>query len=481
MSTGQLTSSTTASAAASTHPLFRSVDIAWLVYFRVAFGVLMIWEVYRYFAHGWIREYWIEPTFHFTYFGFEWVRPWPGPGMYIHFVALGVLAVCLTAGLWYRAAATLFFLGFTYTFLLEQARYLNHFYLVSLLSFLMIFLPANRAFSLDARRRPAIRSATCPAWTLWLLRMQIGIVYFYGGLAKLNSDWLQGEPIRMWLARRADYAVIGPLLTQEWVVYIFTYGGLLFDLLVVPMLLWRRTRVLAFALAVAFHLTNAVIFNIGIFPWLGIAATALFFDPDWPRRLLGKLGMPSGDSVEAVRAVAREPTARRRERITLALVGTYVGVQLLLPLRHHLYPGNVSWTEEGHRFSWHMKLRDKRSRALFEVRDANIGVTWIVDPRDYLTSWQAGKMAGRPDMILQFGHAIARELERKGFDHLEVRARVETSLNGREQRSLIDPSVNLVAERRTLWPAGWIVQMSDPLPAPGRVELADDLEETDDL
>ena len=188
---------------------FEPVDIASLVYFRVAFGVIMLWEVWRYFDHGWIARYWIRPTLHFTYYGFDWVHPWPASGMYLHWVALGALAILITLGLWYRISATLFFLGFTYTFLLEQARYLNHFYLICLISFLMIFIPAHRAASLDARWRPSLRSQTAPAWALWLLRGQIGIVYFYGGVAKLNADWGRAEPFRTWLARRTDFPVIG--------------------------------------------------------------------------------------------------------------------------------------------------------------------------------------------------------------------------------------------------------------------------------
>lgn len=266
---------------------FAPVDIASLIYFRIAFGTVMLWEVWRYFSHGWVKRYYIDPTFYFTYYGFGWVRPWPGDGMYLHFVALGALAICILLGLWYRISATLFFVGFTYVFLLDRTNYLNHFYLISLISLLMIVLPAHRAFSLDASRHPEIRSETAPAWALWVLRVQIGIPYFYGGLAKLNGDWLRGEPMRTWLAQNADFPIIGSLLTEEWMVYLFSYGGLLLDLLIVPILLWPRTRVLGYGVALMFHLLNASLFRIGIFPWFMIAATALFFRPDWPR-LIGQ-------------------------------------------------------------------------------------------------------------------------------------------------------------------------------------------------
>ncbi|MHC4108371.1 MAG: HTTM domain-containing protein, partial [Planctomycetota bacterium] len=153
--------------------LFDPVDIASLVLFRIMFGAIMLWEVWRYFDHGWIRRYYIEPVFHFKYYGFGWVKAWPGDGMYWHFVAMGLLAAFILSGFLYRLSTALFFLAFTYVYLLDQARYLNHFYLVSLISFLMIFVPAHRALSIDAWLRPGIRRDITPAWSIWILRAQM--------------------------------------------------------------------------------------------------------------------------------------------------------------------------------------------------------------------------------------------------------------------------------------------------------------------
>ena len=273
------------------HWLQSPVDIAILAYFRVAFGAIMLWEMWRYASYGWISRYWIEPSFNFTYLGFEWVRPWPGIGMYVHFGVMAVLTLFIMLGLWYRLSSVLFLLGFSYIFLLEQAQYLNHFYLICLIAFIMIFLPAHRAWALDAWRRPDGRSDWMPNWSLWLLRFQIGVPYFFGGVAKLNGDWLRAQPIESWLAARTDFPLIGQFFTEKWMVFGFAYGGLLLDLLVVPFLLWRKTRPFAFAVAVLFHLTNARLFSIGIFPWFMIAATAVFFHPGWPRRVLNLFGL----------------------------------------------------------------------------------------------------------------------------------------------------------------------------------------------
>jgi len=85
--------------------LFEPLDIAILVYFRIGFGILMFWWVVRFFnydeALGSIANNWIEPTFYFSYYGFDWIRPWPGDGMYFHFVVLAILCVCITIGFHY--------------------------------------------------------------------------------------------------------------------------------------------------------------------------------------------------------------------------------------------------------------------------------------------------------------------------------------------------------------------------------------------
>ncbi len=451
--------------------LFKPVDISVLVFFRIVFGGIMLWESYRYFTHGWITRYFVEPAVTFTYYGFSWVKPWPGSGMYIHFFVLGLAAGCVMIGFLYRFAAPVLFLAFTYSFLLDQTRYLNHFYLVCLISFLMCFLPAERAFSIDALLRRKIRSDVVPAWTLWLLRAQVGIPYFYGGLAKLNSDWIHGgEPMRIWLRPLTKMPGLGHLFANEWVVYSFVIGGLMIDLLVVPLLLWRRTRLFALAAAVAFNLINSVIFEIGIFPWLMLGALLIFFPPDLMRRF-ARAFMSSGDpSPDAepvfINTIAEEnsfPSSFASQKLVAGLLAAYLVVQIFLPLRHYLYPGDVNWTEEGHNFAWHMKLRTKSGAAVFTVTHPPSGQTWTIKPEEHLKSHQLMKTITKPDLVLQFSHYLAEQKRREGYENVEVRAHVMVSLNGREPQLLIDPNVDLAKEEVSLLPARWIVPLTTPL------------------
>jgi hypothetical protein len=458
---------------------FAPVDASSMAVFRIVFGVMMMVEVIRYFANGWIDRYYVAPSFHFTYYGFDWVRPLPGNGMYLLFFLLGWLALCMTLGLWYRLTAALFFVGFTYVFLLEQARYLNHFYLISLVAFLLAIVPAHRAFSLDDSKAAAAGPPTVPAWTLWILRFQIGVAYFFGGVAKLQPDWLFGrEPMRAWLAARTDFPVIGTYFTREWMVWAFAYGGLLLDLAIVPLLLWRRTRLLALALATLFHLLNARLFTIGIFPWLMIGATLIFFPPDWPRRLARRvLRAPLGSTTREVAETARP--SRLARRAAIAFLCVYLPLQLAMPLRHHLYPGPVSWTEEGHLFSWRMKLRDKEGEARFIVTD-KAGNTATIEPRRFLTRIQADDMVGDPDLLLQFSRYLASLYRERGVE-VEVRAVTSVSLNGRCPQPLIDPTVNLAAQRRSLEPASWIAPLERELPTPGEpLDCGDDAARLDE-
>jgi vitamin K-dependent gamma-carboxylase len=451
--------------------LHRPVDAASLAVFRVVFGIVMLVEIGRYWGRGWIREYFVEPKHFFSYPLFDWVHPLPPVWLTVQFDALALAAMCIVLGLFTRIAATVFAVLFAWWFLSDQTNYLNHFYLITLVSFLLVFVPTDRAFSLDARYRRAPgtprspETETVPAWALWLVRFQVGVPYFFGGIAKLNADWFAGEPMRMWLAERKHLPWFGSICTEEWCVWFFVVGGLVLDLGIVPALLWRKTRPFAFAASLAFHGTNAVIFTIGIFPWLMMAATSVYFEPDWPRRVLARvLRRPVPGPKPAPMPAAVEITPARG--IGMAALGGWVALQVFLPLRHFLYPGNASWTEEGHLYAWHMKLRDKTGYGEFTARDPATGKTWRIDPRNYLTKRQESDMYEHPDEILQFAHLVAEEHAREGKGRLEVRAKVWVRLNGRKPELIVDPEVDLAAQPRSIGRWSWIRPLTEPLRAP---------------
>lgn len=439
--------------------LFEPVSIESLVFFRVYFGLMMVVDLVSYFLNHWIELVFIQPEFLFKYYYFEWVHPWPGVGMYLHFIALIILAVCITVGLFYRASAILFCVGITYVFLLEQAIYLNHMYLICLLSFLLIVLPCHKSLSLDAIRHPELKSSSVPAWTVWLLRFQIGLPYFFGGIAKLNADWLSGDTVRLFFLDDSLKGGFKKYFIEDGFVYGITYLGTIFDLVIVPLLLWNRTRIPAFIVVVLFHVSNMFLFNIGIFPWLMIGATLIFFPPDWPSRLLKKSDMLTSSFRQE--GGVSGPRFSFRKRLVVMLLGAYVLIHLLLPFRHWLYPGDPSWTEEGHRFSWRMMLRKKMTDVQIHLVDQQSNKHVEFDYHRVLTPTQTKKMSRSPDMLLQFSHYLKQNLKMQGDRQFGIHAMTLVSMNGRKPQLLIDPEVDLSQKQRSMRHQEWIVPLDE--------------------
>ena len=434
----------------------RPVSGASAAAFRIAFGLLGVASVVRFAAKGWIADFYVAPEHHFTYSGFWWVQPWPDWGMYVHFALLGLASLGVALGYRYRLSIAAFFVLFTYVELLDKTTYLNHYYLVSLLSFLMIFMPLHRTASLDARRSQRIGSGSVPAWVVWTLRAQLGAVYLYSGIAKLNPDWLfHAQPLRIWLYNSADAPVIGILLKEPWAAYGMSWAGAAFDLTIVGWLLWGRSRPWAYATAAVFHVLTWLLFPIGMFPWIMMSAALIFFPPDWPLRLRSRLlRRPSTTDAPAPQ---REHGVSWRSRVAVGALVLFVLAQALVPLRHWAYPGNVRWNEDGYRFSWRVLLTEKTGHAQFRVRNPETGQEQLVYPEERLTPLQAERMAYRPDMILSTARLIARDFETLGIPNAEVRADVFVAFNGRQAARFIDPAVDLAQVQPGIWPKRWVL------------------------
>jgi vitamin K-dependent gamma-carboxylase len=442
--------------------LYAPVGIIPLACFRIAFGGMMLWEMLRLLASNRIPGR-IEQPFHFTYFGFDWVRPLPADGMTALFVVLAICAFFVMIGFAYRAASTVLFLGFTFAFLAERANYLNHTYLFCIVALKMALSPAHRALSLTVLLRPATKAVTVAHWHLALLRFQMIIAYAFAGIAKVNGDWLHGYPMRLWLPGKGDMPVIGPLLAHGLAPFFFSYGGLLFDLFIVPLLYWKRSRPLAYALLLVFHGLNALIFpGTELFPWfMLITAPILFPLPEsWARRL--PLALRGPDRVDG-------PRTRPRLAVT-CFVMAYAAVQLVLPMRHFFYPDNVNWTGEGSLFAWRMLQAEKYHVSYaITVREKKTGREGNVRLNGLLSPFQRDTMLTKPDMLLQFAHFFAEQARKDGTE-ISVFARIYVTMNGREPQLLVDPEVDLAAQPRDLRHARWIMPLTSPPPYVRRLD-----------
>jgi vitamin K-dependent gamma-carboxylase len=427
----------------------RPVDASSLAVVRMALGLVGLGSVARVAAYGWVDSLYAGPRHRFTYLGFGWVPQPTVDQMWAVLAALALASAGLVLGWRTRASAVLFVVAFAWIELIDATTYLNHYWFLTLVGALAVAAPLGRALSLDARRAGG-PSTVAVGW-VWLLRFQVAVVYVFAGLAKLQPDWLvQALPLELWVPARAGVPGLGRLVGLDAVPHVFAVLGAAFDCLVVPLLLWRRTRFAAWLVLVAFHVCTWALFPIGVFPWLMIAAATLFFEPDWPRRLLARRGRPL--AVPRVREVRRSP-------LLIGLAGLWVVVQLALPLRHLAYPGDARWTGQGYRLAWNVLLVEKAGSVTFLVHEPSTGRRWVADPARLYTPTQLRVMATEPDLIHQAAIAIAAEEQADGRA-VEVRVEAWVSLNARPAAPLIDPSVDLAAEPRDPWSDDWI------LPAP---------------
>jgi len=425
------------------HAQKESISNAPLVVFRLAFGLMMIGSVIRFALNGWIETMYIQPKFHFAYYGFEWIQKPSPEWIYVLFGLILLGAIGITLGALYRISTVIFFLTFTYVELIDKTYYLNHYYFVSLVAFLLIWLPAHRRFSLDVLLFPKIATNQCRRFELSVIRMQVGILYVYAGLAKINSDWLlRAMPLRIWLAANGHLPIIGTLLTKTWVAFLFSWFGMIYDVTIPFFLSLKKTRAFAYLSVIVFHMLTALLFPIGVFPFVMIMSALIFFPIQTHERWLSKME-------QTFQFPALQSQTRSTQSFTQWLFASFVIFQLVFPWRYLLYPDNLFWHEQGYRFSWRVMLMEKVGMANFKVIDEKRR-TLEIDNMDFLTPLQEKMMATQPDMILQFAHYLEQGFKKEGMSDPKVFVDAYATLNGRSTRRFIDPEVDL-SEIKDSW------------------------------
>lgn len=441
----------------------KNTQAAPLAVFRVLFGFMMFLGIVRFWANGWIEKLYIQPKFFFSYYGFEWVKP-IGDYTYIIFAICGIAALFVALGYKYRIAIIVFFLSFTYIELMDKTTYLNHYYFISCVAFLMIFLPANVYFSVDAYKNPRKAFQIVPKWTVDSIKLMLGIVYFYAGLAKLNSDWLfNAMPLKIWLPSKYDLPFLGELMQQPWVHYTFSWSGALYDLAIPFLLLYRRTRWFAFALVVIFHVMTRILFPIGMFPYIMIVSTLIFFDTGFHRKVIRFISKLLRIDYSKMVALSQTKKYRFKRNIALPILAVFFVIQLLFPWRYLAYPNELFWTEEGYRFSWRVMLMEKAGYAQFKIKNTETGEQFLVNNTDFLTPFQEKQMSTQPDFILQYAHFLGEHFEAQGHKNVAVYAESYVALNGRLSQPYVDPNVDLMKQRESFRRKNWILPFNDTI------------------
>ncbi|MFK8045321.1 MAG: HTTM domain-containing protein [Crocinitomicaceae bacterium] len=444
--------------------LQKYVSIAPLVIFRIIFGLMVLFSTMRFMLKGWVYDLYIAPKFFFTYYGLDWVVPFSKYGMYTVFVLMLVSAIGIILGYFYKLSTITFFLLFTYVELLDKTNYLNHYYFVSLVSFLLIIVPAGNHFSLDVFYKRTKKILEVPNWTIDIFKFQVGVVYFFAGVAKLNYHWLiEAQPLTNWLKHQTDLPAIGALLKYKFTAFAFAWGGALYDLTIPFLLLSSRYRLLGYFLVVVFHTLTAVMFPIGVFPYVMIGSTLIFFSSNFHQKCLDYLSdwfkNTNNQSNSSVSKYQYSPPLK-------SLLILFVIIQLALPFRYLLYPGKLFWTEQGYRFSWRVMLIEKVGYAQFSIKDKSIDGELIVDNSTYLTPQQEKMMATQPDMILQYAHYLKATFKDSTWQENNTTIAItnpvitvdsKVVLFNQGSRTFINPTTNLAELKRGWHSKNWIL------------------------
>ena len=444
--------------------LNKTTDASPLIIFRIGFGIMMFYGVIRFWLKGWIETIYIQPNFHFSYFGFEWVKPL-GNYTYVLFIICGLAAIFIALGFKYRMAIITFFLSFTYIELMDKTIYLNHYYFISMISFLMIFLPLNASFSIDSYLQKKSYKLV-PNWTIDSIKIMLTVVYLYAGLAKINSDWLlKAMPLKIWLPSKYDLPFLGEnLMQQNWFHYAMSWSGMFYDLLIPFLLFNKRTRIFAFILVVFFHVFTRVLFPIGMFPFVMIISTLIFFESNFHKKIILFLRKRINRLLKLKNNIEINDTYPLSNRkLYLTIIFLFLSVQLLFPFRHIAYPGELFWTEEGYRFSWRVMLIEKMGYTNFKIVDTKTKEFFFVNNQDFLSPLQEKQMSFQPDFILEYAHYLGDHYTKQGYKNIAVFAESHVALNGRLSQPFIDKNIDLYKIEESWKHKNWILPFNDEI------------------
>ena len=409
--------------------LFQKESDLSLSFFRICFGVVLIVSTNTLWDN--LELNYINQFFAYKYQGFEWVTLATENWLRLILASMFVSAALILLGIFIRFASLIFLIGYTYFFLLDASYYNNHYHIIILLA--ILFLVTNGGKSLSIRsffiRSPIIEKSE--RWKRWIFQIQIFIVYFFGGLTKLNYDWLSGGTMACILTAGADFHDKGSFFQSDVAVYLYTWAGLIFDLVVGFLLLWRPTKLWAIPAILAFNILNAFYFKIGVFPYMMIAATILFFD----ERDFNKIKRLFRINTRTFEHQADADFRTGKYVYTFLL--TYLMIQLILPIRHHFIKGNVDWTGEGKKFAWRMKQPCKIPEKFVlnfghPDPDVEIGLNFR------LNTSQMNELLYYPEHIVQLRNYLLGRVDKSIRNEIVFYPEISVSMNSRRAKTIYD-------------------------------------------
>lgn len=433
--------------------LFEPKDPVTLSLFRVVYGICMLWESFYFIKIDFIQHFLIRPEVHFNYDFASFIAPFPKPILSILLLGILVSSILFILGKYVKQSAWFIFIAFSYILLIDKAYYNNHLYLICLFAFFFAITASNESVSIKKDSPKKI-----PNWQLLIFQFQLGIVYFFGGVAKINGDWINRfEPVKTILNQRASDSIFRPILETDFAAYFISYGGLLFDLGIIFLLLYRPTRNLALIGALVFNIMNAWLFDdINIFPFMMMGSLVLFIEPHTVRNFINKrlafvkLASPSEESIDTKKGIVQ-------------LLAIYFVLQLILPLRHFLFKGNTEWTGKAQYFSWRMKIQTRKTNKLeFTVLNYDKKEIVTVDLRSFgLNDDQIRLLSMHPETGVKLAKEIRRTAELKGLKNIEVKANVVVSFNSRTPQRLYKDIDLSAVEEGIFKPRSYVARLNE--------------------
>jgi vitamin K-dependent gamma-carboxylase len=422
--------------------LFKKVDNSPVVLFRIFFGTLMAIESWGAILTSWVKDTLVTPSYTFTFIGFEFLSPLIGEYMYVHYILMGFFGLMMAFGWRYKLNAFLFALFWSITYFIQKTQYNNHYYLIFLVAWLMYIIPANNYCSLDVKQKRVEEKQYVYNWVNLIFIFQVGIVYFFATIAKIYPDWLNGKFISImmdgsayWFEKNLNIQALIQLFKNHNFHLFLAYSGIVFDALILPAMLWNKTRKWAFISALFFHLFNSATLHIGIFPYFALSLCLFCFDKESIQKRFFK------NKTFFNELQVQNISCKQKNVAAFFLI--FLTIQSFLPLRHWLIPGDVLWTEEGHRLSWRMMLRSRTGKTDFYVRNNETKFVEKINFNDYLTEDQISDFQSKPDMIWQFAQHLKQHYHKKGISDLGIFVESQVSINGGEMRPYIDSEIDL--------------------------------------
>lgn len=434
--------------------LFSPVSSINLSLFRVIFGIILFIQSTIFFNQTYITKNFILPDFQFTYAIFDWLnlKPWSPPGMFFQFKLMALSSVFIALGLFTRFSLATYLVSFFYIFTLEKNIYYNLYYLLLLVSFLMLISDCSHRFALDNLIRKNRPAPFIPYWQLFLLRFQFAIVYFFGGISKINYDWLiRAQPLHTTLSSSNPLPI--PFTDEFWFALLLSWGACILDLLIGAFLLLGKYKRFTLSCILLFNFMTFSQFGGGLntFPYLMTTCFILFIEPNTLEKFVQKF-------FPKISAQVTTPPIQKRSAFALWFIICYVALQSFIPLRHFLYPGDASWTGEGDRFSWRMRLNWKDTIFRINITDKESNEKFSHVIPKYMQTYSM-ILVTEPDALIQYAHYLKSQLvARKIVSNPVITIDAFLSLNIRPYQRIFDKNVNLAEiEYPPLSHATWIL------------------------